>query len=165
MTTTVLAPVVAGHDWNRHALCARPDIPIGLWTSTGLGARATAVHLCRYHCPVLAKCAAEALAVVGTEVAYTDIVVGGYDFGASGRERKDRPEWVGCHLCNRHRPWPPQPDVDRPSPRSTQRHGTEAGYSWHRRHGVPYCEPCREAHRVTSFDSKRRVKVARAGAS
>ena len=26
-------------------------------------------------------------------------------------------------------------------------HGTDKGYQQHRRYGIPYCEPCREAHR------------------
>lgn len=25
-------------------------------------------------------------------------------------------------------------------------HGTQKGYQWHHRHGVPVCEPCREAN-------------------
>jgi hypothetical protein len=27
------------------------------------------------------------------------------------------------------------------------RHGTDKGYQAHRRHGIPVCDPCREAHR------------------
>ena len=26
-------------------------------------------------------------------------------------------------------------------------HGTDKGYQQHRRYGIPYCEPCREAHK------------------
>lgn len=36
------------------------------------------------------------------------------------------------------------------------RHGTDAGYQTHRRHRIPMCDPCREAHR----EARRRDRTA-----
>lgn len=41
-------------------------------------------------------------------------------------------------------------------------HGTELGYSQHRRHGEQACGDCTWAHRLYNKDSRRRIKAKKA---
>jgi hypothetical protein len=56
-------------------------------------------------------------------------------------------------------PWQRRPPTP-PSSRKEPAHGTYAGASWHKRHGIPPCDPCRAAAAHYSRVHKRNRKAS-----
>lgn len=96
------------------------------WFSRNHGALGEAVHGCLVHCPRLAQCREEPPAVDG--------VIAGVLYTRLGVPHYQQPPEVKCLDCL------PPPQI----------HGTEAGYSRHRRAREPQCTACRIAHNAAA---------------
>lgn len=92
------------------------------WFSRDFPILGGAIHGCLRHCPWLQQCRAEPPTVDG--------VIGGVLYTRLGVPHHYQPEEVACPACV-----PP-----------ARQHGTDAGYSRHRRRGEQPCMPCRNAH-------------------
>jgi hypothetical protein len=159
VTITLPRPALADRTWRHDSACARKDVPADLWTADGDRARAVALHVCQYHCPVMAECAAEADLYADTEARYFSTVVGGTVYDSRGHIGKLRSHAAICPLCPIKAEWPsigvadPTPRRGRPRLMEPQQRfgpqcGTEAAYSRHRRRKEPIDEVCRDGRRA-----------------
>ena len=154
--TLAILPLVRSQAWNLKAACAQAGVPADVWARNVAVLRATAVHICLRHCPVRAECLAEVQTLAGTDAAYRSVVVGGLDLAESGKPRQFEPRpRAQCWICRGHEPPALLPAEAEPKSRSkVVQHGTEAGFSWHRRRHEAPCDACREGHRVYQYAHK-----------
>jgi WhiB family redox-sensing transcriptional regulator len=121
-------------EWALRAACAGMDASIFFPCRGNAGMREAKTVCAR--CPVKQQCLDHAMAQGESEGIW-----GGLN--ASERER------LGCRK--------PRVNYDIVC-------GTDAGYSWHRRHGEPACEPCLEAHRMANRRWKADMRERRGAA-
>lgn len=100
-----------------------------------------AVHQCLAHCPWLGECAAEPPAVLG--------VIAGVLYSHRGDVHQYQPDELRCRAC-----------VVGEEPAERSWHGTEAGWSRHRRLMEESCLPCHSAATVAA-NARRRARPPR----
>lgn len=158
MTLTLLPrEALADRSWTERAAC-RPGtgVPADMFATETRPARAAAVHVCRVHCPVMGECDLEAKGFIGTADQYRSMVAGGVAYNQYGKVDARRMPPVRCPLCTvLPKPWP-EPGEQARGKTTTEPApcGTTAGYSRHRRHREPICEPCRAAHNARVAECK-----------
>lgn len=132
-----IATAVDPYAWERQAACAKSSDP-DLWFADNQRGRATAVHICQRHCPVLAQCEARRIAdpqpySVQAGVRYTDDPI-----RPEPAWHQPKPSGRNCGICKARRPvrWPVAkawPDC-----------GDNVAYRRHRELGQKPCESCAE---------------------
>jgi hypothetical protein len=101
------------------------------WFARAYGQLGEAIHGCLVHCPRLAECRTDPPVIEG--------VIGGVLYTKHEVPNHYQPEEVKCAGCT------PKPQL----------HGTEGGYSRHRRANEPVCTPCRNAHNAGAARRRR----------